>query len=91
MVPPIKLFFTFILSNLSTKRVPLFLDFAPLLTYYYLMLLNHYSMNFVKFSFSRVYIVVETNLAQYFCTVNFKRQYLLLVLPAFGAPDLEEI
>ena len=74
-------FFTFIVSTLSTKRVPLFLDFAPLLTCCYLLLSNHYFINFVGFNFGRVYMIVETNLTQCFCTPNFKGHYLLPVFP----------
>ena len=34
--------------------------------------LNRYFINFVRFNFNRVLIIVETGLTKYFCLVNFK-------------------
>ena len=65
----------------------LFLDFAPLLTYCYLLLSNHYFINFVKFNFSRVYMIVEANTNQCFGTATFKEHICHLgpaLPPRFG-------
>ena len=66
-------FFKSIVNNLSIERVLLFLDFAALRTY---CLSKYYFINFVKSNFGRVYIIVEINLIQWYCTANFKRHYL---------------
>ena len=51
------------MSTLLIKRVHFFLNFALLLTYYFLVLSNpHYYINDVSLNFGGVYLIVWTNL-----------------------------
>ena len=76
--------FIFIVSTLSIKSVPLFFRFCALVNLlFFLLLSNHCFKNFVTFNSDRIYVSVETNRTQCFCTAYSKNTICPLVRPRF--------
>ena len=65
--------------TLSTKRVPLFFDFTPLLPYCSFAVVKFVLKTLLRL----IHVSVETNRTQCFCTANSKDTICPLVRPRF--------